>query len=387
MGDVPTVEALREVGLQAGLDAVGVARAEPFLGTRAALHSRRAQGLHGGMAFTYRNPDRSTDPQRLLRDARSLVVGARGYLRADEPHLGSGDGRVARYAWEDHYGLLKEGLQAIGAVLRSAGYRSAASVDQNALVDREAAHRAGLGWYGKNTNLLLPGKGSWFVLGSLVTDAPLEPAAAPVPDGCGSCHRCLDLCPTGAFVEPGVLDANRCLAWLLQAPGVFPREHRVALGDRIYGCDTCQEVCPPNRRTANHRPAAGEREEDEFTGTAPVAVHIGRRPEPWVDLLEVLEADDEEVLRRWGRWYLADRQPRYLRRNALVALGNVGAPGHPAVRRAVGAALAADDPLLRAHAAWAACRLGYHDLLGPLADDPDPLVREELAAASTVVAR
>jgi len=115
--------------------------------------------------------------------------------------------------------------------------------DDNALVDREAAYRAGLGWYGKNTNLLLPGKGSWYLLGSVVTDAPL-PAGRPMADGCGTCSRCLPACPTGAFIRPGVLDARRCLAWLVQAPGVFPAELRVALADRIYGGDSCQEVCP-----------------------------------------------------------------------------------------------------------------------------------------------
>ena len=127
--------------------------------------------------------------------------------------------------------------------------------DDNALVDREAAYRAGLGWYGKNANLLLPGEGSWFVLGSVVTDAPAAPPSRPrrCADGCGTCTRCLDGCPTGAIVAPGVVDARRCLAWLLQVEGAFPREHRVALGDRLYGCDDCQEVCPPNRRRRPQR--------------------------------------------------------------------------------------------------------------------------------------
>src|SRR5262249_9416476 len=134
--------------------------------------------------------------------------------------------------------------------LRIDGWKARVFADDNALVDREAAYRAGLGWYGKNANVLLPGAGSWFVLGSVVTDAPLLPDAAPQPDGCGACRRCIDGCPTGAIVAPGVVDARRCLAWLVQAPGDFPREFRVALGNRLYGCDDCQEVCPPNRRHA-----------------------------------------------------------------------------------------------------------------------------------------
>ena len=131
----------------------------------------------------------------------------------------------------------------------AAGWRARVVADDNALVDRAAAERAGLGWFGKNSNILLPGAGSWFLLGSVVTDAPL-PTAAPVGDGCGSCRRCLSACPTGALVGPGVLDARRCLAWLLQATGVFPFEFRVALEGRIYGCDDCQDVCPANRLVA-----------------------------------------------------------------------------------------------------------------------------------------
>src|SRR5438105_6711215 len=153
------------------------------------------------------------------------------------------------------------------------GWRARVLADDNALVDREAARRAGLGWYGKNANVLLPGAGSWFVLGSVVTDAPLPPADHEVPDGCGSCTRCLDGCPTGAIVAPGVVDARRCLAWLVQQPGSFPVELRAALGDRIYGCDDCQEVCPPNHRAERDGRLLGH--------------HADADDEAWVPLLEV----------------------------------------------------------------------------------------------------
>ncbi len=175
---------LRDAGLVAG-----VAPADPFDGTRHDLEVRKRAGLHGGMAFTYRNPARSTDPGRSLDGARSLVVGALGYLRdgppADPDTVALG--RVARYAWSDAYRELTDRLGRGASVLRAGGYRSAVVADQNALVDREAAHRAGLGWYGRNANLLLPGRGSWYVLGTVVTDAPLvaspapEVAAAPAP--------------------------------------------------------------------------------------------------------------------------------------------------------------------------------------------------------------
>src|SRR5690606_2934259 len=121
------------------------------------------------------------------------------------------------------------GLGAVAAELTAAGWRARVLADDNALVDRAAAARAGIGWFGKNANLLLPGLGSWFVLGSVITDAPVVPTEVPVADRCGSCTRCLEACPTGAIVAPGVVDARRCLSWLLQADGSFPREHRAAL--------------------------------------------------------------------------------------------------------------------------------------------------------------
>ncbi len=269
---------LCRVGREAGLDAVGIAGAEPFEETRRDLESRREAGLAAKMAFTYRNPARSTDPQRALPGARSLVVGARRYLRTPpgrEENGGEEDsgapgraelsGKVARFSWIDHYQPLRAALGAVADRVRREGWQARVLADDNALVDRAAAYRAGLGWWGRNTTLLLPGAGSWFVLGSVVTDAPLPPTGSPVPDGCGPCRRCLAACPTGALVAPGVLDARRCLAWLVQAPGVFPVEHRVALGDRLYGCDDCQEVCPVNVGAAG-RPAASRRGGRRATG-------------------------------------------------------------------------------------------------------------------------
>lgn len=345
----PLAAAVVAAGRRAGLDAVGVAPAEPFHATRRALVERKQAGLHGGMHFTYGDPARSTDPGRALPGARALVVGARSYRRAEPapPPAEAGPlGRVARYSWDDPYPPLREALEAAAGALRAEGWRARVLADDNALVDREAAYRAGLGWYGKNANLLLPGRGSWFVLGSVVTDAPLPPSPGPAADGCGPCARCLPACPTGALVAPGLLDARRCLAWLLEAPGPFPPEHREALGDRIYGCDDCQTACPENRAAERASPPPPARAGDEA----------------WVPLVEVLEADDDELLARFGRWYVPRRQPRYLRRNALVALGNVGDARSPRVLAALRTALASGDDIVREHAAWAAGRLGRPDL-------------------------
>ncbi|MGI8754586.1 MAG: tRNA epoxyqueuosine(34) reductase QueG [Acidimicrobiales bacterium] len=381
----PTFDELRAVGLAAGLDAVGHTSADGFPEVRAVLEQRRAKGLHATMAFTYRNPARSTEPAATLPGARTLIVAARSYHRA-EPARPSGPGpyaRTARYVWGDDQDRLLAGLGSIANALRNAGHRAVVVSDQNNLVDRAVAHRAGLGWFGKNTNLLLPGVGSWFLLGAVITDAVIteggldasagafQPQSDPpeVPDGCGSCSRCLPACPTGALVAPGVLDARRCLSWTLQATGVFPIDQRVALGDRIYGCDDCQDVCPPNRVELHRRRPDG----------AGVPALAGSPERAWVDVLGLLAATDDELLARHGQWYIARREPRYLRRNALVVLGNVGDGADPSTRATLTRALADADPIVRAHAVWSARRLGCDDLVMAARDDPDPDVRAELA--------
>lgn len=388
----PAVADLVALGRGSGLDAVGVAPARRFDSTLADLNERKAEGLHGGMNFTYRKPERSTDPDQTLPGARALVVGARSYLASDPPPpAGRPQGRVARYAWRDHYAALREGLGAIADELGAHGWRARVVADDNALVDREAARRAGLGWYGKNANLLLPGAGSWFVLGSVITDAPL-PATREEDrpaDGCGTCTRCLDGCPTGAIVAPGVVDARRCLAWLLQDTGPFPREYRAALGDRMYGCDDCQEVCPPNRLTRRRQEtSSGDPLAGEPADAGAAAGNEGSgEPEAWVDLLELFDLDDAAALARYGRWYIPRREARYLRRNALVVLGNVADPSDGRVVTVLRRSLADGDPLVRSHAIWAARRLGHDDLITGtpgLVDDADPLVQAELSVPGSL---
>jgi epoxyqueuosine reductase len=333
---MPTLDELRELARGHGIEHVGVAPAAVMHRAQRAIHERIDAGMDAGMAFTFRNPERSTDPGRAVPGARSVVVAARSYLADDEvPRPPGPQARVARYAWVDHYTPLRAGLWAMARRLRAAGERALPFADDNALVDREIAHLAGLGWFGKNANLLLPGAGSWFVLGSVVTTAAY-PVAAPVADGCGACQRCITACPTGAIVAPGVVDANRCLAWILQRPGSIPEHLRPVIGDRIYGCDDCQDACPPTIRLGRrHR------------------VRLDTQPEAWVAVLDLLDADDQTLLDRHGRWYIAGRDPRWLRRNALVVLGNTGDPSDSRTQATLARYRADPDPILSEHAAWA----------------------------------
>lgn len=354
LGDNYTAELMRLVR-EAGADRVGVTTAEPLHRARTAIESRIARGLVDTMQFTFRNPERSTTPTMSVPGARSIIVAARSYYSADAGGVAdscaadvsdvanrgsAGDevpARIARYAWRDHYEPLRDALRVAAQRLKRDGYRATVFADDNSIVDREVAYRAGLGWYGKNANLLLDGLGSWFVLGCVVTTAELSTTEREVADGCGSCRRCIDACPTAAIVEPGVVDARRCLAWLLQKPGTFDPQYRVALGTRIYGCDDCQEACPPTMRRALDRTVGDER--------------------TTVDAIELLTASDARVLELVGEWYVADRNPRWVRRNALLVLGNSGVRNDE-VATVLARYVQGDDDLLREHAQWAAERLG-----------------------------
>jgi epoxyqueuosine reductase len=324
---------LQRLADELGLDAVGAAPAEPYGDTERHIHDRRARGLFADMRFTTAQPEVSCHPERLLPGARTVVSAALCYYTPG-PEPAAGEGRLPRYTWWDAYAALREKLDELGRRLGGA-YRVV--VDANQHVDREAAARSGVGFYGKNTMLITRRYGSWVVLGALVSDRELE-ASPPLGADCGSCTLCVDACPTGALDEPGTLDANRCLSWSTQRPGSIPPAHREALGAMVYGCDICQDVCPWNRGIEKRRADEPPRRGDE----------------PVVSLVDWLEADGEELADRYERLYVPKNDPRYLRRNALVALGNTGGREH---RRLLERYAEDDDELLGEHARWALGRL------------------------------
>ena len=320
-----------ELAARFGFDALGVTRAEPYAETERHIRERRARGLFGRMRFTMAMPEVSCHPESLLPGARSVISVARCYWEPEAP-LAPGEGRLARYAWDDAYAGLRESLDALGRFIGGA-YR--VLVDANQHVDREAASRSGVGFYGKNTMLITRRHGSFVVLGTLVTDVDLEPTPALDAD-CGECRLCVDACPTAALDEPGTLDATRCLSYSTQAPGAVPDGHRAALGAQVYGCDICQDVCPWNRGVARRRAGL----DDSAAGH--------------VDLLGWLDADGPALVEEFDRLYVPRKDPTLLRRNAVVALGNVGGVDDlPRLEALAGG----DDELLAEHARWAAARI------------------------------
>jgi len=315
---------LAGLGEEVGLDVVGATPVEPYEETERHIRERRARGLFADMRFTMARPEESCHPEALLDGARTVVSAALCYwCEGEEPP--PGHGRLPRYTWWDAYSALRERLEELGRRLGGA-YR--VLVDANQHVDREAAARSGVGFYGKNTMLITRRFGSWVVLGTLVTSAEVD-STPPLDAGCGSCTLCIDACPTNALDEPGVLDSTRCLSYWTQSSSAAPEDVREALGDRVYGCDICQDVCPWNRGVEKRR--AGD------PGTHSV--------EPHVSLADWLTADDDELTARYDRLFVPRNDPRYLRRNALVAVGN--GVGDVELARPYAES---DDPLLREHA-------------------------------------
>ena len=328
---------LHAAARELGLDAIGAAPAEPYADTERHIRERRERGLFADMRFTMARPEESCHPEKLLPGARTVVSAALCYWHP-EPERPPGHGRLPRYTWFDAYEILRGKLDELG---RRVGGAYRVFVDANQHVDREAAARSGVGFYGKNTLLITRRHGSWVVLGTLVTDAELEPTP-PLDLDCGECRLCIDACPTGALDEPGTVDSTRCLSYWTQAPAPPPVEYRVELGAQVYGCDICQDVCPWNRGVEKRR--AGERLPEGAT--------------PHVSLGDWLRSDPDELRRSFARLYVPRNDGRRLRLNALVAAGNVGGDGE---RDAVTALLDDPDETTRELAVWALARIEEKD--------------------------
>lgn len=315
-----------------GLDAVGVCGPEPFNFDMTAISSMVESGRSASMAFTFRRPARSTNPRATYPYANSLIVGVRAYAPTSsdkEAPLAW----VASYARRDEYAALRQSLESVASFLRERDYRAQVIADDNSLVDKAIARRAGVGWIGKNTLVLSPRLGPFVLLGTVVTDARIDNETPVQRRSCGSCEACVTACPTQALDGAGMLDARRCLAWLLQKEGEFPQEFREILGTRIYGCDDCLTSCPVGVSSAHLRPEAPS----VLGGVSPV---------------ELLRLDDKALLQAASHLYVPKRRASHLRRNLLLALGNSIPPPSGAMEILL-EYLHGPDPMLAEHAAWA----------------------------------
>jgi epoxyqueuosine reductase len=372
-------ERIRARAREMGFGAVGIAPVRPS-DHGDAYERWIAEGMHGEMAYLAREDAvaKRRDPAVLVPGARSAVVVALEYFNPDgapDPARDPSRGIVARYARNDDYhDLMKDRLiqlqDWIGAELLPVHGR--AYVDTGALLERELAERAGLGWHGRNTMLIQPRRGSYWFLGAILLDVELDYDAPFETERCGTCSACVSACPTNALLgrdEAGAprMDARRCISYLtIELRGPIPRDLRPLLGNRVYGCDICQEVCPWNR-------FASESTEPAF---------LAREGLDGPSLIEWMTMTQEEFSARFKGSPIKRTKRRGLLRNVAVALGNWGSP--EAVP-ALAVALNDEEPLIRGHAAWALGRIGTEAarqaLRGREEVEDDTWVREEIAAA------
>ncbi len=331
------VSAIDAAGIKArarelGLDVCGVTSADP---SRHESFYRQwaAEGKAGEMSWLTRDPDRRTDARTVLPGARSIIVAGLNYWQAQP----AGRGRIARYALgEDYHHVLLEKLEALTTEVRETGAEAKVYVDTGPVLEKPLAERAGIGWQGKSTMLINTKLGPWLLLGEIITTLELEPDA-PQRDHCGSCSRCMTACPTGAITAPYQMDARRCIAYLtIELKGAIPVEMRPLIGDRVYGCDECLEVCPWNRFAQTTREA-------RFLAGGGGG---GGRDE----LHALLELSGAEFKRRFAGSPILRVKRRGLLRNVCVVLGNIGTVEDLG---ALEKAARDEEPLVREHAAWA----------------------------------
>ncbi|MEO5917787.1 MAG: tRNA epoxyqueuosine(34) reductase QueG [Luteolibacter sp.] len=340
-----TVEQIKAWAAELGFDDCRIARAKEA--SHAGLfRDWIAEGKHGEMAWLERTPDRRCDPREVLPDCKSIVCLALNYYPGRSPFPEGHDGgyRIARYAWNDDYhDLIEKRLREFDVKLQTLGGIQRFYVDTGPVLERDFASDAGLGWNGKSTVQIHRHLGAWFFLAELLTTLDLTPDA-PFGDHCGKCTACITACPTQAITAPRRVDARRCISYLtIEHKGPIPEEFRIAMGDRIYGCDDCLDACPWNRFAAESR---------EMAFHARTSVFEKR-------LRDFLDLDDEGFRALFAKSPIKRiKRPRFLR-NVCVALGNTGRPDDlPALERA-----AADpDPLIAEHAAWAVRRI--HERMG-----------------------
>ena len=367
---------IQTYAIECGFDLVRITGAEEFVKGRDAALARVAAGQMDGLSwYTESRVKRGTDPKQLLPGARSIICLGLSYLPSNgEEHPTLNSGKVAKYARvKDYHRAMKRRMKAfvrgledrLGSTIGARWY-----VDDGPMLDRAAAARSGLGWFGKSTNILTPTHGSWILLGQVVTDLELEPDS-PLKKSCGECTRCIDDCPTGAIVAPYVVDNARCISYqTIENRGVIPLEMRPLIGDWIFGCDICQDVCPVNRKAAIPRQSVQKAD----------AVGASGR----LDLAELLTLSEEEFRRRFQGTSIMRAKRVGMQKNACVALGN---RADESSVKALGFALVSEESLVRGHAAWALGQIANTEAIKALEQslelETEEYVRGEISEALT----
>jgi epoxyqueuosine reductase len=384
-------EQIKNAARELGFDVVSITGIAPLARDDEAFRQWREAGFAAGMEYMTRRTELHANPAALVPDAQSLITLAVNYY-ADAPafaHEGR-YGRVARYAWGlDYHDVVKPRLVALAAEMEKLAGRKLYArcfVDAVPLLERAAAARAGVGFFGKNTNLLQPQNGSWYFLSEILVDLELPADNHEIKVSCGSCHRCIDACPTNAFAAPYRLDSRRCISYLtIENKGAIARDLRALMGEWIFGCDACQEMRPEATRYGP-LPVITRGESElvcPFNSFARQTTwrefHPGAGVGPRLDLVEALSiATDEEFRRRFKGTALTRPKRRGLLRNAAVVAANVGCTA--AIPALVERIEHEAEPLIRSHSLWAVAHLDPRraaPLIEKSLSDPDPQVRDE----------
>ncbi|URN95189.1 MAG: tRNA epoxyqueuosine(34) reductase QueG [Candidatus Pristimantibacillus lignocellulolyticus] len=351
---------LKQAARDLGIDAIGIASPDPFVVLKERLIRHRELGRESG--FEAKDLDRRTDPSLIFDRPKSIIAIAVAYSskleNAPKSEEGARRGIMARSAWgNDYHYVLRDRMDKLEAWLREREpeLRSESMVDTGELSDRAVAERAGIGFSAKNCSIISPELGSWIYLGEIITNLPLPPDDE-VTEQCGTCTKCIDACPTGALVGAGQLDSQKCVSFLTQTKGMISDEHMRKIGNRLYGCDTCQIVCPINRgKNWTHH--------EDLIPDVEVAKPL---------LIPLLTIGNKEFKEKYGYTSAAWRGKKPIQRNAVIALGNFkDSTAVPALTKVL-----TDDPreVLRATAAWSLGRIGGDESLAVL---QSAMVREK----------
>ncbi|KAB2496617.1 tRNA epoxyqueuosine(34) reductase QueG [Priestia endophytica] len=335
-----------------GIDKIGFASASTFQTLKNRLERHRELGYESG--FEEKDLEKRTNPDLLLEEAKSIIAIAVAYpsKMKDAPRGTKEDRRgiFCRASWgHDYHNVLRDRLNKLEAFIKEKvpSARLKSMVDTGELSDRAVAERAGIGWSGKNCAIITPEFGSYVYLGEMVTTLPFEPDQ-PVEDGCGTCNKCIDVCPTGALVQGGQLNSHRCIAFLTQTKGFLPDEFRTKIGNRLYGCDTCQTVCPENKGKDFH-------------------LHAELEPDPEIakpKLKPLLQMSNREFKEKYGHVSGSWRGKKPIQRNAIIALAHF--KDETAVPELIKLLKGDVRPVIRGTAAWALGKIGTNEAVREL---------------------